>query len=127
MRLLHRSRGEIISAVASHGGAGVQQSTCRTKSPLSECAFLTPGTHTSVHPGAAWNAQLPANAGSGLECGANIHQGGELLNSGMHVGAEAAIVVAALHGDHVVSLDLGYQLIDLAYRLADLLLGVARL
>src|ERR1022692_857107 len=34
------------------------------KSPLSESAFLTPGTHTSVHPGAVWNAQLPANAGS---------------------------------------------------------------
>src|ERR1019366_9003957 len=39
----------------------------------------------------------------------------------------AAVVVTALHGDHVVCLDLGYQLINLAYRLTDLLLRIARL
>src|ERR1035438_10034143 len=42
MRLLHRSRGEIISAVASHGGAGVQQSTCRTSRRCQNLHFLLP-------------------------------------------------------------------------------------
>src|ERR1039457_4754227 len=63
----------------------------------------------------------------GLECGGGVHQGGELLDSGVHVGAEAAIVLIPRQGEHVVALDLGDQLIHLVYCLADLLFGGTRL
>ena len=66
-----------------------------------------------------------AHGAVGLECGVHIHQGGEFVQGGMHAGAQAAIVLIALHGDMVVALDFANELVHLVHRLADLLLGVA--